>query len=110
MASWRSLGDLERSPAYQQWLEREFPEGASELTEEQQKVSRRDFTKLMGASSALAGLSLVACRPVGQIVPYKKAPEWVIPGKPLFYASAMPLATGAVPLVVTTYEGRPTKV
>ena len=74
-------------------------------------MSRRNFTKLMGASSALAGIGLVSCRrPESYIVPYKKAPEWIIPGTPLFYASTRPSAAGAVPLVVTTYEGRPTKL
>ena len=28
--------------------------------------------------------------------------EWAIPGKALFYATAMPRRTGALPLVVTT--------
>jgi hypothetical protein len=34
----------------------------------------------------------------------------VIPGKATYYASAMPRAHGATPLVVTTFEGRPTKL
>ena len=67
--------------------------------------------KLMGASTALAGFGMAACRrPEAYIVPYTKAPEWVIPGKATYYASSMPRAHGATPLVVTTFEGRPTKV
>ena len=111
IASWRSVGELERSPAFQKQLDREFPEGAGHLSEEDQQASRRSFLKLMGASSALSGLTLVSCRrPESYIVPYKKAPEWVIPGKPLYYASSRPRAEGSVPLVVTTFEGRPTKL
>ena len=111
IASWRSVGELERSPAFQEQLNREFPEGSGHLSEEDQQASRRSFLKLMGASSALSGLTLVSCRrPESYIVPYKKAPEWVIPGKPLYYASSRPRAEGAVPLVVTTFEGRPTKL
>ncbi|MDB4265276.1 TAT-variant-translocated molybdopterin oxidoreductase [bacterium] len=108
--AWRSVGEKEGSASFRNTLEREFPQGDT-LTEEEQTVSRRNFTKLMGASSALAGLGLASCRrPETYIVPYKKAPEWIIPGKPLFYASTRPVAGGSVPLVVTTYEGRPTKL
>ena len=108
--SWRSVGEKEGSASFRQLLEKEFPQGDT-LTEEEQKVSRRDFSKLMGASTALAGLSLAACRrPETYIVPYKQAPEWIVPGTPLFYSSTRPKAGGAVPLVVTTYEGRPTKL
>jgi MoCo/4Fe-4S cofactor protein with predicted Tat translocation signal len=111
ITSWRSVGELEKSPAFQEHLEREFPKGSGHLSEEERESSRRGFLKLMGASSALSGLALVSCRrPESYIVPYKKAPEWVIPGKPLFYASTRPTAEGGVPLVVTTFEGRPTKL
>lgn len=111
IVSWRSVGELEKSAAFQGHLEREFPEGSGHLNEEDREASRRSFLKLMGASSALSGLALVSCRrPESYIVPYKKAPEWVIPGKPLFYASTRPRAEGSVPLVVTTFEGRPTKL
>ena len=109
VASWRSVGELERTPSFRAHVEREFPEGSGHLSPEDQKATRRSFMKLMGASSALSGLTLVSCRrPESYIVPYKKAPEWVIPGKPLYYASTRPRAEGSVPLVVTTYEGRPT--
>ena len=108
--SWRSVGEKEGTASFRNLLEKEFPAGDT-LTEEEQKVSRRNFSKLMGASSALAGLGLASCRrPETYIVPYKKAPEWIVPGTPLFYSSTRPKAGGAVPLVVTTYEGRPTKV
>ena len=108
--AWRSVGEKEGTESFRNLLDKEFPQGDT-LDEEDQKVSRRNFTKLMGASSALAGLGLVSCRrPETYIVPYKKAPEWIIPGTPLFYASTRPSATGAVPLVVTTHEGRPTKL
>ena len=111
VTSWRSVGDKERSAHFEQWKEREFPAGSSEMSEEERKMSRRQFNKLMGASSALAGLTLASCRRAeSYIVPYKKAPEWIIPGKPLFYATSMPRPEGALPLVVTTFEGRPTKV
>lgn len=110
--SWRSVGQLEGSNEFRQWLDREFPASAAAMKDEADaETSRRSFLKLMGASSALAGLSMVACRRAEKYtVPYTQAPEWVIPGKALYYASAMPRATGATPVVVTTFEGRPTKI
>ncbi len=110
--SWRSFGQLEDTPEFRTWMEREFPQGVAEMADgEDAEVSRRSFLKLMGASTALAGFGLAACRrPESYIVPYNTAPEWVIPGKATFYASSMPRPGGAVPLVVTTFEGRPTKV
>ncbi|MGJ8723994.1 MAG: TAT-variant-translocated molybdopterin oxidoreductase [Roseibacillus sp.] len=108
---WRSPAELEGNPLFQDWLHREFPEKSGELTEEERELSRRSFVKLMGASSALAGFGLASCRrPETYIVPYTQAPEWVIPGKALYYATTMPRPGGAVPLVVTTFEGRPTKL
>ncbi len=110
--SWRSVGQLEGSPAFREYMDREFPASAAAMADEADaETSRRSFLKLMGASSALAGLSMVACRRAEKYtVPYTQAPEWVIPGKALYYASAMPRATGAAPVVVTTFEGRPTKL
>ncbi|MGL5017768.1 MAG: TAT-variant-translocated molybdopterin oxidoreductase, partial [Luteolibacter sp.] len=110
--AWRSTGQLEDTADFRQWLDREFPQGAAELANEGEvETSRRSFMKLMGASTALAGFGMAACRrPEAYIVPYTKAPEWVIPGEATYYASAMPRAHGATPLVVTTFEGRPTKV
>lgn len=106
---WRSLGELSDTPEFRGWLEREFPAGAAQMDGDD--VSRRNFLKLMGASMALAGFGLTSCRrPEAHLVPFTKSVEWAIPGKPLFYATAMPRRSGTMPLVVTTHDGRPTKV
>jgi MoCo/4Fe-4S cofactor protein with predicted Tat translocation signal len=106
---WRSLGELSDTPEFRGWLEREFPAGAAQL--EGDEWSRRGFLKMMGASMALAGFGLTSCRrPEAHLVPFSKSVEWAIPGKALFYATAMPRRTGAIPLVVTTHDGRPTKI
>src|SRR4051794_1670990 len=106
---WRSLGQLSDTPEFRGWLEREFPQGASELSGGD--VSRRNFLKLMGASTALAGLGLSACRrPEKHLVPFTRGVEWSIPGKPLFFTTARPSRFGYAPLVATTHDGRPTKI
>ena len=105
---WRSVNELSETPDFRQWLEREFPHGASELDEE---WSRRSFLKLMGASMALAGVGLSSCRrPEMHLVPFTKSAEWTIPGKALYYATAMPRRAGAIPLIATTVDGRPIKL
>lgn len=110
--AWRSAGELEDTSGLRQWVEREFPRAAETMRDEDDREStRRDFLKVMGASTALAGFGLASCRrPEELIVPYINAPEWVIPGKALYYASSVPTATGAVPTVVTSCQGRPTKL
>lgn len=106
---WRSLGQMQDTEESREWVEREFPEGVSEMSEDEASTSRRSFMKLMGAATSMAGMSMAACRrPESYIKPYSQGVEWIIPGKSLLYATAMPWAGGCVPLVVTTYEGRPT--
>src|SRR5947209_5817420 len=106
---WRSLGEYSNSPQFREWLEREFPAGASEVSEDE--WSRRSFLKLMGASMALAGVGLTSCRrPEMHLVPFTKSAEWTVPGKALYYATAMPRRSGAIPLIATTVDGRPIKI
>jgi len=107
---WRSIGELEGSEEFEGWLEREFPQGAAEM--EMDDVSRRNFVKLMGASTALAGFGVACSRPERHLVPYNEHVEWAIPGRALYYSSAKPRVggVGCDSLMVTTFEGRPTKV
>jgi MoCo/4Fe-4S cofactor protein with predicted Tat translocation signal len=103
---WRSLEQIEDHPEYRAALEREFPEGASELPE---GVTRREMMMLLGASLSLAGVA--GCRrPVEEIVPYVTAPEEIVPGIPRYYATTMPFRRSAYGLIVESHEGRPTKI
>ncbi len=103
---WKSLNELAQNKEYEKFVEREFPENATELSD---GFSRKGFLRVMGASIALAGFA--ACRrPVQKILPYSKQPEDIVPGIPLFYASAMPFQGNLTGLVVENHEGRPTKV
>jgi MoCo/4Fe-4S cofactor protein with predicted Tat translocation signal len=104
---WRSLEELAGSEEFQQALHREFPKGASEWVD---SVSRRGFLKVMGASLGLAGMTGCVRLPLEPIVPYVRQPENVIPGRPMFYATACTLGGYASPLLVESHLGRPTKV
>lgn len=104
---WRSLESVAETPEFQEFLHREFPVNASEWTD---PVGRRSFLKLMGASAALAGVSACTVQPTELIVPYVRQPEEEIPGKPLFFATAMALGGVATGLLVESHQGRPTKV
>lgn len=106
---WRSLRELENDPEFAKHLGTEFPPGAALC--EDGGLSKRDFLKLMGASIALAGVGMTGCRrPEAHLVPFTKGVEWTIPGKFLYYATSMPTRTGAVPLIASTSDGRPTKL
>ena len=106
---WRSTDELADTPEFREWLEREFPSSAAQLNGDE--WSRRSFLKLMGASVALAGFGVSSCRrPELHLVPFTKTVEWTIPGKFLYYSTAMPRRNGAIPLLVTTVDGRPIKL
>jgi MoCo/4Fe-4S cofactor protein with predicted Tat translocation signal len=104
---WRSLEELAGSAEFQEALHREFPKGASEWVD---SVSRRGFLQVMGASMALAGMTGCVKLPLEPIVPYVRQPEEVVPGLPMFYATAMTLGGYANPLLVESHLGRPTKI
>jgi molybdopterin-containing oxidoreductase family iron-sulfur binding subunit len=104
---WRSLDELAATPEFEDLLHREFPRQASEWPE---GVSRRNFLQLAGASLALAGLTACTKQPIEKIVPYVRQPEQVIPGRPLFFATALTHAGYALGVLAESHLGRPTKI
>ena len=107
-AYWRSLDEVADTPEFREFLHKEFPRQAAPL---EGSIDRRDFMKLLGASLALAGLSSCALPPVREkVVPYVRAPEEIIPGKPLFFATALTHGGYAKGALVESNMGRPTKV
>ena len=103
--TWRSLSEFAlgrpRSP--------EFAEGA-DSPPQAGGTSRRDLLQLLGASVAFAGLSGCFKPPDDKILPYTKQPAEIVPGNPLHYATATMLGGYATGLLVTSNEGRPTKI
>jgi molybdopterin-containing oxidoreductase family iron-sulfur binding subunit len=103
---WRSLEQLSGTPEFKEFLHREFPQNASEWLD---PVGRRGFLKLMSASLALAGVSACTRQPNEELVPYVRQPEELVPGKPLFYATAMPFAGAGWGCSSRATKGRPTE-
>ncbi|MDX2111246.1 MAG: TAT-variant-translocated molybdopterin oxidoreductase [Verrucomicrobiota bacterium] len=104
---WRSLDELSGNPAFKDWMDREFQDGASEGN----GVNRRHFVKIMAASFAMAGVGLAGCRrPEATIRPFSKESTRDIPGLPFFYATSLPDAYDNIPLAVETHGARPTKI
>src|ERR1043165_4833903 len=104
---WRSLEELADTPLFRELVAREFPQQAEGRNA---PVERRPFLKVMGASPALGRLSGCVFQPPEKIVPNVKQPEEYVPGKPLFFATAATLFGPAIPVIVRSNEGRPTKI
>src|SRR6267142_6640965 len=104
---WRSLEELADTPEFREYKENEFPHGANDPDA---KLDRRELMKVMAASAAFAGLTGCTKLPTQKIVPYVRQPEQVIPGKPLFYATAVTLGGVASGILVESNMARPTKV
>ena len=104
---WQSLDEIQETPEFLAFLHREFPENASEL---QDPAGRRQFLKIMGASMALAGLTGCTRQPEEKIVPFVRAPEDMIPGRPLYFATALTEGGYATGVLVESHMGRPTKI
>lgn len=106
---WKNLDELADTPGFQELMQEEFPRqaGAGEWVD---AVSRRGFLKVMGASFALAGLAGCTKQPDEPVFPYIKQPEDLILGKPMYFATAHPFPTGAIPVLVKSDAFRPIKL
>jgi MoCo/4Fe-4S cofactor protein with predicted Tat translocation signal len=106
-AYWRSLEELAEDDGFRRLVAKQFPNEAESLLD---PVNRRRFLQLMGASLALAGLGACTRQPREEIVPYVRQPEQIVPGKPLYFATAAIHAGYATGILVESHMGRPTKV
>ncbi len=101
---WRTLEEHDAGAAPP--VAREFPPGADAAPD---GFGRRSFLQVLGASAALAGLE--ACQPPREkLVPYVRPAAGVVPSVPNAYATATSDRGYAIGLVVTSWEGRPTKI
>jgi MoCo/4Fe-4S cofactor protein with predicted Tat translocation signal len=110
---WKNLDELADTASFQELMREEFPRHAGSMSgtgEWVDSVSRRGFLKVMGASLALAGLAGCTKQPDEPIFPYIRQPEDLILGKPMYFATAHPFPTGAIPVLVKSDSFRPIKV
>ena len=104
---WRSVEEFVDAPEFEEFVKREYPAHGQEWND---PVTRRSFLKVMGATLAFAGLSGCVIQPAERIVPYVRANEDMLPGKPLFFATAMSVGGVATGLLAKSFEGRPIKL
>lgn len=98
---WRTLEQAAESAPFRRYLAEEFPGLALPET------GRREVLRAMAASILLAGLT--GCGKE-EAVPYVVQPELAVPGKPRFYATAVPFEGFVQPVLAETHEGRPTRL
>lgn len=106
---WKGLEQLKKTPSFEKYANKEFPEYLPINENESGEPSRRDFLKMMGFGIAAA--SLAACEtPVKKAIPYVKKPETIDPSIPNYYATTYVNGSEYCSVVVKTREGRPIKV
>jgi MoCo/4Fe-4S cofactor protein with predicted Tat translocation signal len=104
---WKSLEELAGKTAVTSSPHGIFPEPGEDWLDD---PSRRDFLRLMAASLALGGIGGCAYQPAESIVPYVQAPEQIVPGKPLYFTTAVPIDGFACGVLVKSEMGRPIKI
>src|SRR6266568_3864818 len=104
---WQSLEELAETEAFQEYLEREFP---NQAPRDMAPLGRREFFRLMGATLALAGVGGCSYQPPEKIVPYVEQPEELVPGKPLYYTTAFQRSGYGYGLLAESQMGRPVKL
>ncbi len=110
---WKNLDELAATREFDELMAEEFPRlanGGFAQGELVDGVSRRGFLKVMGASLALAGLAGCTKQPDEPIYPYIRQPEDLVLGRPMYFATAHPFPTGALPVLVKSDAFRPIKL
>ncbi|MGB5366963.1 MAG: molybdopterin oxidoreductase, partial [Polyangiales bacterium] len=109
---WRSLEDKALDAGELTKLAQEEQPGGfiTDLLSPKALVSRRSFVQGSSIAALAAGLQGCVRRPKNEILPYSKAPEYLVPGIPSHFATVTSRGRDALGVVVTSHDGRPTKV
>lgn len=104
---YKGLEQVTEPESVRPWVDDEFPHRRSIPD-----VGRRDFLKMVGSTVAVASLASVGCRnlPETKIVPFVQNLEDAVPGEARHYATMWSMGGYAMGLLVTSHEGRPTKI
>ena len=84
---WRSLEELPTTPGFRDYLQREFPEQASD--DRRTRAGRREFLQADGRLARARGPHGLHAAAEERILPYVRQPEGLVPGRPLFFATAL---------------------
>ncbi|MBI4403610.1 MAG: 4Fe-4S dicluster domain-containing protein [Deltaproteobacteria bacterium] len=79
-------------------------------TDSTTSFTRRELLEYMAALTALLASPACIRQPLEKILPYSKAPEDIVPGRPLFFATAMEMQGVGIGLLAESHMGRPTKL
>ncbi|CAN5478352.1 TAT-variant-translocated molybdopterin oxidoreductase [soil metagenome] len=104
---WRSMDELVGTPQFKEWASIEF---SPEALESPSGFSRREWMKLAAASFVLMSLASCSRAPEQEIVPHVHAPKGRTPQKPQFFATTLTRGRESIGVIVTSFEGRPTKI
>ena len=109
---WKSINDYNNDPEVLKFKHDEFMDGVTEKfdSEKLSGISRRKFLAVLSASAALTAIACTDYHDKGEIIPYNKRPEDVLPGVANFYASTCNGCGQSCGILIKTREGRPIKV
>ncbi|MBK8946797.1 MAG: Fe-S-cluster-containing hydrogenase [Ignavibacteriae bacterium] len=109
---WKSIKEFENDPLILEEKLHEFKNGVTDDFDPAQMstFSRRKFLAVLAASTAYVTTACTDYRDKGEIVPYVKRPEEILPGKPTYYASTFSEDGLSYGILVKTREGRPIKI
>ncbi len=109
---WKSIKDYNGDNEVIKLKHDEFLEGVTEKfdSENLSGISRRKFLALLSASAALTATACTDYHDKGEIIPYNKRPEEVLPGIANYYASTCNGCDQSCGILIKTREGRPIKV
>ena len=105
---WRSLEELADTPDFREYVQREFPAQASEFTD---PAGRREFLQVDGRVARAGGRQRLHA-PAAKNASFRTSAsrKKSFPGRPLFYATAMPQGGFGCALLAENHMGRPTKL
>ena len=109
---WKSLRELHDGDSVSELKANEFMAGVTDdfSIEELPGMSRKQFLALLTASAAFAAAGCTNYRDKGEIVPYNKQVEGIIPGVAQYYASTCTGCSATCGILIKTREGRPIKL
>ncbi len=109
---WKSLRELHDGNQVSESKANEFMAGVTDdfSIDDLPGMSRKQFLALLTASAAFAAAGCSNYRDKGEIVPYNKQVEGVVPGIAQYYASTCTGCASSCGILIKTREGRPIKL